>query len=178
MVTGRYVYRAHLIGVTHYETQEWTEFQKWHPFEIGKSRCEAPFARIPTTWFRLKKIQPKNSARINLILPSLLAPREVITSRTAADAAVSWSGFHAPMGLGLLAAYGGMPDALLFILPQEVWQAHRDKMVKHCPLKDKEKEIICCFDEENATWHLQACSKWISPLLEKYRIHSSYCNNL
>jgi hypothetical protein len=20
-------------------------------------------------------------------------------------------------------------------------------MVKHCPLKDKEKEIICCFDE-------------------------------
>ena len=37
-------------------------------------------------------------------------------------------------------------------------------MVKHCPLKDKEKEIICCFDEVKAAWprvgwtfHIEGC---------------------
>ncbi|CAJ1435898.1 unnamed protein product, partial [Effrenium voratum] len=29
-----------------------------------------------------------------------------------------------------------------------VWEAHKSKLTNHCPLKDKEKEVICCFDEK------------------------------
>lgn len=62
-----------------------------------------------------------------------------------------------------------------------VWEAHRTKMVKHCPLKDKEKEIICCFDEVKENCHVP----WLSmnrgiahPVLREWKKNgklNSYC---
>lgn len=39
-----------------------------------------------------------------------------------------------------------------------VWESHKEKLVNHCPLKDKEKEIICCFDDKNVQCHIP----WLS----------------
>jgi len=39
-----------------------------------------------------------------------------------------------------------------------VWESHKGKLVNHCPLKDKDKEIICCFDEKKEKCHIP----WLS----------------
>ncbi|CAE7384573.1 unnamed protein product [Symbiodinium natans] len=33
-----------------------------------------------------------------------------------------------------------------------VWRAHKSKLQNHCPIADKQKEIVCCFDDINDAW--------------------------
>lgn len=49
------------------------------------------------------------------------------------------------------AVVAGPPKGIYF---KAVWEKHKAMLQHHCPIADKQKEIICCFDDTNERCHI------------------------